>query len=74
MMNIELNDILELKKNHPCGGRLFTVMRTGMDVRIKCLTCGREMILPRSKVEKMIKHIDKNIRNDSINNAPKGTE
>lgn len=73
MMNIELNDTLELKKSHPCGGRLFTVLRTGMDIKIKCHTCGREMMLPRTKVEKMIKRIDK-YNSDSMKNASKGTE
>ena len=48
---------LELKKDHPCGSRLFSVLRGGSDVRIKCLGCGRDMTLPREKIEKMIKKV-----------------
>lgn len=58
-MNIDLGDILELKKQHPCGNKLFTVLRTGMDIKLHCVKCGREMMLPRSKVEKSIKRIIK---------------
>jgi len=46
-----------MKKNHPCGGNLFTVSRIGMDFRIHCNKCGREVMAPRSKVEKNIKQI-----------------
>lgn len=52
-----VGDTLELKKNHPCGEKRFTVMRTGSDIRIVCLGCGRDMTLPREKLEKSIKKI-----------------
>jgi len=52
-----VGDTLELKKNHPCGDKRFTVMRTGSDIRIVCLGCGRDMTLPREKLEKAIKKI-----------------
>ena len=54
---ISVGDTLELKKNHPCGGKRFTVMRTGSDIRIVCQVCGRDMTLPREKLEKNIKKI-----------------
>ena len=53
----QVNDILEMKKTHPCGGSRFVVLYTGSDVKVKCLTCGREMILPRVKLEKNIKKV-----------------
>jgi hypothetical protein len=56
-MDVQLGDILELKKNHPCGNRNWLVLRVGMDFRIKCMGCGHEMLLPRSKIEKSIKKI-----------------
>ncbi len=56
-MDVRVGDRLEMKKEHPCGGKLWSVMRVGMDFRIKCLTCGREVLVPRSKVEKRIKKI-----------------
>ncbi|MBS5725847.1 MAG: DUF951 domain-containing protein [Clostridiales bacterium] len=50
-------DILELKKPHPCGEKLFTVLRVGSDVRIVCKGCGRDLTLPRVKLEKAVKKI-----------------
>ncbi len=56
-MDINVGDILELKKQHPCGNKEWKVLRVGMDFKLKCTACGREMMLPRSKVEKSIKKI-----------------
>lgn len=56
-MDIRLNDILEMKKEHPCGGKRFTVLRAGMDFRIRCEKCGREVMVPRNKIQKNIKKI-----------------
>ena len=56
-MDLQLHDILELKKDHPCGSRRWEVLRVGMDIKLKCLGCGHELMLPRSKVEKSIKKI-----------------
>ena len=56
-MDLQLHDILELKKDHPCGSRRWEVLRVGMDIKLKCLGCGQELMLPRSKVEKSIKKI-----------------
>ncbi len=61
--SISVGDTLELKKNHPCGSKLFTVVRVGSDIRIICKGCGRDMTQPREKLEKAIKkitHPDKN--------------
>lgn len=56
-MDVQVGDILHMKKKHPCGGADFLVLRVGMDFKIKCITCGRQMMLPRAKVEKNIKKI-----------------
>ena len=56
-MNISVGDHIVMKKPHPCGSKEFTVTRIGADFKIKCVVCGREMMLPRSKVEKNIKEI-----------------
>ena len=56
-MELNLHDILELKKEHPCGSRLWEVLRVGMDIKMKCLGCGHEVMQPRRKTEKMIKRI-----------------
>ena len=56
-MDNRLNDILTMKKQHPCGSNTWTVLRTGADFRLKCLGCGHEVMLPRSKAEKNIKSV-----------------
>ena len=56
-MDIRLNDILTMKKQHPCGSNTWKVLRTGADFRLKCLGCGLEVMLPRSKAEKNIKAV-----------------
>ena len=56
-MDVRLQDILVMKKEHPCGSKQWSVMRTGMDFRLRCLGCGHEVLLPRSKAEKNIRKI-----------------
>ena len=56
-MDIRVGDHLELKKNHPCGSRTFEVLRVGMDFRLRCAGCGREMMIPRLKAEKNIRKV-----------------
>ncbi len=56
-MDIRVGDTLQMKKNHPCGSAQFTVLRIGMDFRIRCLGCGHEVMVPRVKVEKHIKKV-----------------
>ena len=57
-MNINIGDILTMKKPHPCGGKHFKVLRIGMDFKIRCETCGREVMVPRHKLEKNIKTVE----------------
>lgn len=56
-MDLHLKDIVELKKIHPCGSKQWEITRVGMDIKLKCLGCGHELMLPRSKVERSIKKI-----------------
>lgn len=57
ILKINVGDILELKKPHPCGNKLFKVLRVGSDVRIVCQSCGRDMTVDRIKLEKAVKSI-----------------
>lgn len=59
MMVIELNDIVKLKKKHPCGSFEWKVLRVGADIKLQCLGCGHHVMLARSVVEKSIKSIRK---------------
>ena len=54
---INVGDVLEMKKPHPCGSKLFKVVRVGSDIKLTCSLCGRTLTLERIKVEKMIKNI-----------------
>lgn len=56
-MDLKTGDIVEVKKNHPCGNNKFEIMRTGADFRIRCLGCDKQVWLPRIKFEKRIKKI-----------------
>ena len=50
-MDLKLNQKVELKKSHPCGSKIWTVLRVGMDIKLRCEGCGHELMLPRSKAE-----------------------
>ena len=56
-MDVQVGDILEMKKPHPCGSRRFLVLRSGMDFKIRCTGCGHEVMVPRVKKKKNIKKI-----------------
>ncbi|MBQ2135835.1 MAG: DUF951 domain-containing protein [Clostridia bacterium] len=56
-MNIAVGDKLIMKKKHPCGTDTFSVLRIGMDFRLRCDGCGREFMVPRTKAEKSVKKI-----------------
>lgn len=52
-----LNDIVEMKKPHPCGTNRFKIIRMGMDIRIKCEGCGHSVMIPRREFERKVKKI-----------------
>lgn len=56
-VDLQLGDIVQCKKSHPCGSDRWEIMRVGMDIRIRCLGCGRVVMLPRAKFEKTVKQI-----------------
>lgn len=56
-MDIQLGDVLTLKKQHPCGSKEWEVLRVGMDFRLKCQGCGHQVMIPRKQLEKNIKKI-----------------
>ena len=56
-MDLRLYHRVELKKQHPCGSKVWKILRVGMDIKLRCEGCGHELMLPRSKVEKAIKRI-----------------
>ncbi|MDD7358150.1 MAG: DUF951 domain-containing protein [Eubacterium coprostanoligenes] len=59
-MDIQIGDILTVKKPHPCGSKEFEVLRIGADFKIKCLGCGHLVTVARSKIEKNIRSVKRN--------------
>lgn len=60
-MDIQVGDIVKLKKKHPCGSFDWKVLRIGADFRLECIGCQHQVMIARKIVEKSIK---KHIRND----------
>ena len=59
MVEINVNDIITTKKPHPCKGSSFEVLRVGADFKIKCLTCGKVILIDSETLAKRIKSIEK---------------
>ncbi|WP_408008803.1 DUF951 domain-containing protein [Pseudalkalibacillus sp. A8] len=53
----ELNDIVEMKKPHPCGENRWKVIRLGADIRIKCMGCEHSVLLPRREFVRKLKKV-----------------
>jgi hypothetical protein len=58
-LDIRVGDRARLRKPHPCGGYEWEVTRIGADIGIRCLTCGRRVMLPRAKFEKQVKSLSR---------------
>jgi len=54
-VELRLGEVLRLKKRHPCGSEEWEVYRLGADVGIRCVGCGRRVLLPRSRLEPRIR-------------------
>lgn len=56
-VELQMGDIIRLRKKHPCGGDQWQVVRLGVDIGLVCQTCSRRILLPRSTVNKRLKSI-----------------
>lgn len=56
-MDIQVGDVLKLKKQHPCGSKEWEVLRIGADFRLKCKGCDHQIMIPRVTVEKSVRGI-----------------
>ena len=57
MDRFQIGDIVRLKKQHPCGSFEWEITRTGIDFGLKCLGCGRRVMIPRPKFERSVRGI-----------------
>jgi hypothetical protein len=55
VLKLQLGDIIRTRKTHPCGGDQWEIVRLGADIGIRCVTCGRRVLIPRPKLERRIK-------------------
>jgi hypothetical protein len=55
LINYSVDDILEFKKTHPCGGNEWKIIRVGVDCKLECTTCKRIIITPRIEIAKKMK-------------------
>jgi hypothetical protein len=56
-IKLEVGDVVRLRKKHPCGGFEWQIVRVGADIGLRCLTCKRRVLVPRSRIEKRIKTV-----------------
>jgi len=54
---LELDDQVQMRKPHPCGSYIWKITRLGADIRLECVGCGRNVLLPRRKLARRIKKI-----------------
>ncbi len=52
---LAVDDVVQMRKSHPCGGDTWRIVRVGADIGIRCSTCNRRVLLPRSEFERRIK-------------------
>ena len=55
VLDIRMDDVVKLRKQHPCGSDEWRVVRLGADIGLKCLGCGRRILVPRSQLQRQIK-------------------
>ena len=57
-VKVEIGDVAKMKKKHPCGSDRWEIVRTGMDIGLKCTGCGRRVLMPRPDFEKSMKQLE----------------
>ena len=59
IVDLNIGDVIKMKKPHPCGANEWEILRTGMDFRLKCVGCGHQVMVSRKLVEKNFRGIVK---------------
>ncbi len=57
LTDLQMDDVLRLRKPHPCGSTDWIVVRLGADIGLKCLGCGRRILMPRREVARRLKKV-----------------
>lgn len=64
--NLDLGDVIRMRKPHPCGGYEWRVVRMGADIGLVCLTCGRRIMLDRRSLKNRMKTIVRKAEGDDV--------
>lgn len=72
--SFQLGDIVQMKKNHPCGSNEMEIIRMGMDIRIKCVGCKHSVLVPRAKFEKNLRKVLRSAAAAQEGNGQNGPE
>lgn len=64
-MTLHVDDVVQMRKTHPCGGDTWRITRIGADIGIRCLTCSRKVMLPRTEFERRVKRIIQSAASES---------
>ena len=59
-MKYELGNVVIMKKAHPCGENLWEIIRSGVDIKLKCVKCGRTIMMDRLEFERKLKKVVEN--------------
>lgn len=57
ILKYDIGDIITLKKGHPCGENKWEILRKGVDIKLRCLGCDRQLMIPRIDFEKRVRKI-----------------
>ena len=50
-----VGDVVQMRKPHPCGSAIWEVVRVGADIGLRCMNCGRRILLPRRQFARQAK-------------------
>jgi hypothetical protein len=56
-LDVQVGDVVQMRKTHPCGSDRWRVYRVGADIGIRCVGCERRLLLPRRKFERAVKRV-----------------
>ncbi len=65
LSDLELNDVIQMRKPHPCGSTQWLVVRLGADIGLSCLKCQHRVLMTRRELQKKMKAIEKQGKNDT---------
>ncbi|MDR7463799.1 MAG: DUF951 domain-containing protein [Armatimonadota bacterium] len=72
IVKLNVGDVVRTRKAHPCGSDQWEIVRLGADVRIRCMGCGRSVLMPRVKLERRIRQFVRRAASIDSSSGPRG--